>query len=317
MKKLLLVSTLTAAVLFTTNVSAEEIVATVGGQGVESTTQSLYKEDKVKTYVQATKYTTAEIEKDIKGASEDSLSLLNNVNNLLIKKKNPVDGKVEAAINGADGAKVDNAGIVSAMTQIRSNVAEAGRLLGLDFAAFSEKDAKALKALDESNKKLKKTLENLTKTIPVGNSNLQLGSVTVPVMGTSRTQVFPIMEGKEMVGSLRVVCGAHLVEDQLINNSAVNYCIGTTWSNSSTRISDAHKKLTTDTYFTAISEPYIPGKVSKVTINWDTQAKVAVKGMLNYYNITDKEVHKTMAFENTVISGNGTKYVGKDAMVMK
>ena len=319
MKKIILTSVI-GLVLGVVSLSAAQVVATSGGSsssnGVPNAgQQSIFKQDTIKTYTQAEKYTTAEIESDIKDASNNSLNLLNNINALLVKKRNPVDGKVEAALNGADGSNGGNDAIVSAMTQIRANVAEAARLLEMDYNAFSEKDKKALKALKESNAKLEKQIASIEKTIPVADSNIKLGSVKVPVIGTSRTQVFPILEGDKTVGSLRVVCGAYLVEDQLINNHSVNYCIGTTWINASTRTSDVHKYATTDTYFVGISEPYIPGRVSEVTLHWDTQAKTSVKGLLKFYNIKDPKVLKTMNFENTVITSDGTKFPGKDALV--
>jgi len=318
MKNLVLKS-IVIATLAGVSLSAAQVTATVDSSlangGIPATGQkSLFKPDKIKTYTQAKKFTTAEIEADIKDASDNSLALLNNINALLIKKRNPVDGKVEAAVNGT-GDSGNNDGIVSAMTQIRANIAEAARLLQVDYDKFSEKDKKALDELKKSNKQLSQKIAAMEKTIPVDNTNLKLGDVVIPVIGTSKTQVFPIMEGDKTVGSLRVVCGAYLLDDQLINNQSVNYCIGTTWSNSATRISDVHKRATTDTYFMAFSDAYVPGKVSKVTLHWNTQAKTSVKGTLKFYNIKDREVLKTMSFENTVITGDGHKYAGKNAMV--
>jgi hypothetical protein len=322
MKKSFLKISLAASVVVGSfsSLAAANIVSTTNGNGTLSPqvtngqTKNLFasevdNDDAVK-YVQAEKFTTAEIESSVKDASNLSLSLLNKIKDTLVKKRNPVDGKVST----------DDKDVVSSMSHIRANIDEMSVLLGADKASFSEHDRVALEALQKEKEALEAKVSNLEtkisavdKKIPVGKTGIKLGSITIPVLGTSRLQVFPIMEGDQMIGSVRTRCGAYLLEDQLINNKSVNYCVATVWSNSSTRVSDVHPKKTTDTYFVGRSQSYIPGEVNSVTIDFDTQAKVSPVGFLKYFNITDKKSLDTLSYNNTVITGDGHKYAGKDA----
>jgi len=298
------------------SLGAATIVVTTGGVNSNAQTKSLFASEvnnyDAVPYVQSEKFTTADIELSVKDTSDKSLALLNKIKETLIKKKNPVDGKVSTNIND----------VVSSMSHINANVAEMVKLLNVDIDSFSEKDRHAITELKTAKTELEKKVTALEdkisavdKKIPVGNTGIKLGSITIPVLGTSRLQVFPIMEGDQMIGSVRTICGAYLVEDQLINNKSVNYCVATLWSNSATRINDAHPNTTTDTYFVGISESYVPGEVNSVTIDFDTQAKVSPVGFLKHYNITDKNSLETLQYNNTVTTGDGHKYAGKDAAI--
>jgi hypothetical protein len=303
------------------SLAAADIVSTTSGANAQpnvnapvAQTQSLFASEADNTdavdYVQAEKFTTAEVENEVKSLSTNVLNALNSLKDVLVMKKNPVDGKVST----------DDKDVVSSMSHLRANVAEMDRLLGGDKSSFSEQDRKAIAALEVEKKALQTAVTSLEtkisavdKKIPVGNTGIKLGSITIPVLGTTRLQVFPIMEGDQMIGSVRTRCGAYLTEDQLINNKSVNYCVATLWSNSSTRINDAHPKTTTDTYFVGRSESYVAGEVNSVTIDFDTQAKVSPVGFLKHYNIRDKKSLDTLQYNKTVTTGDGHKYAGKDA----
>lgn len=302
------------------SLSAAEIVTTTSGTNVGTQvapgaqTKSLFASEvdnnDAVDYVQAEKFTTHDIEQSVKDSSEQSIALLNKIKDTLVMKKNPIDGKVST----------DDKDVVSSMSHIRANIDEMAALLGADKTTFAEHDRIALEALEKEKLALENAVVALEtkiaavdKKIPVGDTGVKLGSITIPVLGTSRLQVFPIMEGDQLIGSVRTRCGGYLVEDQLINNKSVNYCVATLWSNSSTRVSDVHPQKTTDTYFVGRSQAYVPGEVNTVTIDFDTQPKVSPVGFLKHLNITDKKSLETLSYENTVTTGDGHKYAGKDA----
>jgi len=301
------------------SVAAAEIVSTTNGASsataqtgvnVKHLTNDVNEEDSV-DYVQASKYTTSEIESGVKTLSVNTLNVLNELKDVLNMKKNPVDGKVST----------DDRDVIGSMTHIRANVTEMDRLLGVDKATFSEKDRKAIEELEKTKAaletqivELENKIADVDKKIPVAEG-IKLGAITIPVLGISKLQVFPIMEGEQMVGSVRTRCGAYLKEDQLQNFKSVNYCVATVWSNSATRVSDQQTVATVDTYFVGRSESYVPGEVNSVTINWDTAPKTTPVGFLKYYNISDKKSLDTLSYENTVTAGDGFKYAGKDAAV--
>lgn len=300
-----------AALLLTSSLSAKNIaeIETNGNNVAEGTQivdgpKVLNKQEVPQSYTQRVLYSGAEIEKAIDDVRTKVFDLHASVVDMQKKKLNPIKADVQNYELGADKDTRDILAITSA-------------ILLVDKTTYSEQDQIALEQLKKEVKILNTTIETLSKKIPVGDKGLMLAAIRVPVLGTTKLQVFPVMDGEEQVGSVRVRCGASLIDDQITNYDSVNYCMGTVWSNSATRINDAHPKETTDTFFISKSEAYVPGKVNFVTLVWDTQPKVSVRNTLRFHGITDAASLAAMSYTNTMVAGDGTKYPGKDALIIK
>lgn len=294
--------------------SSSSVVGINGTSNVGSSNPSLESKETVVIYddkigpkvVGGTLFTENETEKLILKARKLIEGAREGIKQMAFARAHPIDGEI----------KNNNIG---AIKHISDHISAMQMMMGNDHKLLSEKDPVAMAALEKEKKALEDQLAAVQKTIPIADTGYELPKgIDISVIGTSRIQAYPLMDGDTQIGHFRVGCSGVLNEDIIVNQKSVNYCVSSLYINGSPRVTDVkhHNKERVGMYYVGVSDAYVAGHNSKVTINWMNHPKISVVGTLKHYNM-DKlpAMVDTLMYNNSVTLSDGTTYPGKNPMV--
>ena len=249
-------------------------------------------------------FTNNEVEMQILSVRTAAFSLHDKVVELLKMKDNQVKDDVQNFKLGADKDTRDILGIVAEM-------------LNLDEATHSEHDRKAINMLNQEVKTLTAKLVKVEKAIEIASSGYALPKgAEVSVMGTSKIQAVPLMDGKNQIGHYRVVCGGTDSNDIIQNSKLFSYCAADLYVNATSRSHDLSNE-TIEMHYVGIAK-YRAGIDRTAEIVWIEEPKRSIMPYVEQYNLDNiPGAVDALTWNSTITLSNGTKFPGKNAMVEK